>query len=563
MSLDSEYGCLVAAALLSGLERLSSCLDRKQPSRDDAHSATPPSFNLPYEGLDRLGLPSRLFRTLIEADSSAPTCSESMEPVKSDSTGRLLQILGTARWVVRTTSSGDRPHSSEGSSTDPRPSRPVVLKSLFSIVDLGAPKDGGSGYDRPAGEWVYEPSDLSSGSIFPREISGAQDISIAGLLAAFRSDFEALVQQSPDLSAFLTTLLAVMEKHLWCIPWADVEADADVGGAISLYDQSRMVAAIASALYRKREEEGCLDRTHDGVKDSLLLVGGDISGIQSHIYDIASVGVKGVARRLRARSFRISVLLDIFVQRILDDLHLTRASIVMSTGGRFLVLAQDTNGARDKLDAIRRDVSQWLLREFQGELALGMGWISVRPVELAGFSAPTSLSRLSVAIQREKRRLFSQTLMRPDRSISDFVANETYEYGVCISCRKGEVAESSGDARLCRWCVIDEEVGRRLPRARYIAVMRGSSGENALPGFSVFDDDSYHVMPIADSSELRSRPSLLLSLHTTEIEFSVPFVFRFAANYVPVDTASESADDQSVRCAAWAKDSFIQPAANH
>ena len=139
------------------------------------------------------------------------------------------------------------------------------------------------------------------------------------------------------------------------------------------------------------------------------------------------------------------------MQRILDDLHLTRASIVMSTGGRFLVLAQDTNGARDKLDAIRRDVSQWLLREFQGELALGMGWISVRPVELAGFSAPTSLSRLSVAIQREKRRLFSQTLMRPDRSISDFVANETYDM-VCISCRKGEVAESSGDASLSMVC---------------------------------------------------------------------------------------------------------------
>ena len=40
-------------------------------------------------------------------------------------------------------------------------------------------------YDRPAGEWVYEPSDLSSGSIFPREISGAQDISIAGCLPHF------------------------------------------------------------------------------------------------------------------------------------------------------------------------------------------------------------------------------------------------------------------------------------------------------------------------------------------------------------------------------------------
>ena len=58
--------------------------------------------------------------------------------------------------------------------------------------------------------------------------------------------------------------------------WADVEADADVGGAISLCDQCGWW--LRSHLpYIVSVKEGCLDRTHDGVKDSLLLVGGDIS----------------------------------------------------------------------------------------------------------------------------------------------------------------------------------------------------------------------------------------------------------------------------------------------
>jgi CRISPR-associated protein Csm1 len=205
-----------------------------------------------------------------------------------------------------------------------------------------------------------------------------------------------------------------------------------------------------------KEEESALNSTN------FLLIGGDISGIQKFIYTISSPeeARKGMARRLRGRSFYLNLLNDAIATYILSKLNLPLTNLLWCGGGHFTILAPCNEEVIQTLGEIKRDINTRLLSAFDGGLALALDWIGASYNDLSDFGALKE--RLSNETNRSKRQKFITNL-----------STELFKPGD-IGYRACAVCGMESDDRLCEECKRHEEIGRKIARARYILKVEGS-----------------------------------------------------------------------------------------
>jgi CRISPR-associated protein Csm1 len=136
-------------------------------------------------------------------------------------------------------------------------------------------------------------------------------------------------------------------KNFWAVP-SYTQGAADV----SLADHSLTTAAIATALYRAKQEK-------------LLLLSVDFSGIQKFIFQEYKETKKWAAKILRARSFLISLALEGVINRIIDECKVNRSAVIMNAGGKAYLLLPPNEEA---INEVKREVKNALLKNFRGEL---------------------------------------------------------------------------------------------------------------------------------------------------------------------------------------------------
>lgn len=187
-----------------------------------------------------------------------------------------------------------------------------------------------------------------------------------------------------DLNVYLTSFVYLLHKYFWCLS-ATTSNKQYLG--FSLYEQCRISAALAACFY-ELEKVGESNKTED-----LLIIEGDISGIQKFIYNPAFNGQElqdGIARRLRGRSFYLNLLLKTLTDYLIGELKLYNFNALWATGGHFLIIAPNTQKAKDQLKNARENIQKWMWKEFRGALGLIMADVEVASSELKDFSAVRS-----------------------------------------------------------------------------------------------------------------------------------------------------------------------------
>src|SRR5262249_25932481 len=131
-----------------------------------------------------------------------------------------------------------------------------------------------------------------------------------------------------ELDSYFETLYYLLQKYAWAVPAAS-------GGDLSFFDQARTAAAIAAALWRAGTAETELDAllAGDGEAcraDRLMLVGGDITGVQAFLYTVTA---RGAARGLRGRSFYLQLVGEAIARWVLRELELPVTNLLYVGGG--------------------------------------------------------------------------------------------------------------------------------------------------------------------------------------------------------------------------------------
>jgi len=196
-----------------------------------------------------------------------------------------------------------------------------------------------------------------------------------------------------------------------------------------------------------------------------MIVIGDISGIQRYVFDVPEFG-GGQARRLRARSFLVQALSEFAALRILRDFGWPIGpSHCLFVGAGKLILRGTGNLSR--VPVLADELNYQLLTVSSGELRLSIG-------VAAGGSEVDEYHAAQADLNRMKTSPFrTSTGWHPERLV--LAALDT----PCVLCRRGKGAidekdPNTGVIRLvCDRCATNFYLGRRLPRARAMAVQDG------------------------------------------------------------------------------------------
>lgn len=261
------------------------------------------------------------------------------------------------------------------------------------------------------------------------------------------------------------TLYAIYTQN---IPSASYQTIPDV----SLYDHSKSTAALATALWRYHYETET--QTLESLKDEnckkILLIQGDVSGIQSFIFGAGGSTRKNAYKLLRGRSFMVSLFSECVALKILLELELPATSQIMNAAGKFIIVAPDTKNTREKIELTKKETNKWFLEHFYGEISIGISTISASQKDFKENNFPKLQNEIFASLNLAKLQKFNLCEQN-----SGIVENYAYDNnkGICCFCGKKpaemSVPNSENDYS-CSFCTDIITLGNNLVQKNLIAV---------------------------------------------------------------------------------------------
>ncbi len=345
-----------------------------------------------------------------------------------------------------------------------------------------------------------------------------------GFINAFKID-----KSFNSLEHKLSYVYHVMYKYTWCIPASiyDRENYHSHYPDISLFDHSRVVAALATSLYTN-ENINILkhfkdqERTEYANKLRIVIFEGDISGIQRFIYDISNV--KGVAKRLRGRSIFLSFLPELIGRSILKKLGYPWTNLLYAGGGKFQAVIGYENGIINKLNGISTHIDKSLAESFGGKLGFVIYSKEICISQLEDY--PTVVKNLLNIGNETKKKKFLSVLIN-----SDDILNKEIDGSVklCPSCRWEFVKEEMEN---CSLCESFKELGDYAVKSKYLIFSPKLLKDIDTKG--VYINNIGGIYLAKDIKDYREFGDLFILNRPEELEKGRLITgFRFMANVVP------------------------------
>ena len=382
----------------------------------------------------------------------------------------------------------------------------------------------------PIYRYELKPLESTCEACYPKtkeNISPAEGMSIVTeyqkLWHDFLKDFQFC--RRPNMNAFLISLYSVLEKFTWCIPDSITDRSD-----ISLFDHLKTTAGLASVLYlyhADKIEEADL-ALNSPSKKTILLVG-NLSGIQNYIFNINNVGVGGTAKRLRSRSFKLSVLSDIAAHKLLHAFGLSYVNCILSSGGKFYLMLPNVSNAGMIIEKCRKEFDDWCIANTNAEISVNLAYEAFTCNEIMDFNH--ALQKVNDMLRINKLRPFSSVLAEAGKWKSEsfifnhfrFKDNET----LCKSCGRLPGTKHAEQTVLCRNCADDIQLGRELVASKGIEFFPDGRGD-----YRVFDC-SFSMLNAEKSTESGAYLSRIFNDWNMP-ESQAPISGKYDAHYVPV-----------------------------
>lgn len=344
--------------------------------------------------------------------------------------------------------------------------RQIQLANVFSRV-----RDPARGDDDPSfPPMSYYPLAALGEWIAPLTESGANNKDAYRLLwDGFLHEFDILKQKSCHYNVDAIALL--LEKYTSFIPSITLKVYGGDDAAtyrkhpdISLFDHLKITAATASCLYdyyaarypSKFNETVLKDEITNWEISSgpnsapLLLVGGDISGVQSFIYTISS---KGALKSLKGRSFYLELLIEHTADMLLEGLDQTRCNIIFTGGGHFYILAPNTEAALKTIEHVRSRINDYLFRSFNASIQMHIRFVPFAKHNFGDASGPWR--ELGREMENSKQHKWEHYL--EDLLAEPAMPEESCLTRNCDICGREDqpltaLSDDKSEVLSCQWC---------------------------------------------------------------------------------------------------------------
>lgn len=443
-------------------------------------------------------------------------------------------------------SSTERITSGEANDTSLTP-----LISIFSEVKIGDNKESEEFYV------PFKKIDLNEDSFedLKPKISSEEVMSGWNLMPEYKQLWAEFTNEAKKINHFdFNTTLSLMKKYTSTIPSAVYVSVPD----ISLYDHSKTTAALAVCryLFDRDSDEKLTQTNHQKV---YLAINGDISGIQKFIFKISSPqeAQSGMSKRLRGRSLYLTLLTNAIADNIVAELELTEANILFCGGGRFTILAPNTDIAKEKIKSIKEKVNKEFIKRFNAELYLAIAQCecsgtgkddgSLDDFNLQDFGSV--MDYLANKLTEDKKHKFVDNLDDLFKFEDEIIYDD-----ICSVC--GNLYHKHNDDEfVCPSCKSHESLGQKVANSNYM-IKCFINDEYDLKNLAFYDKNlkiAYEFFEAYDSSNLinfikkmdmyADKFSVIKLNDTNFLEFEsdfdedtlkkVSFGFSFIGNTVP------------------------------
>lgn len=195
------------------------------------------------------------------------------------------------------------------------------------------------------------------------------------------------------------TLLAIYKKYFWCVPALFNDMSLD----ISQYEHARLTAAVAVSLYEEFRHNNIqhTDNSND-LKAHCYLVCGDVTGIQSYIYN---VGHKQAAKALKGRSFFLNQVVDAVARKVLAACGLTNANLIYSSGGKFYALIP-AYCWKEYMPSLIEETEKYFLETYDGDLGFIIGGVPITNSDFEQSKISAKWADVNKELEKSKRQKF-------------------------------------------------------------------------------------------------------------------------------------------------------------
>jgi len=443
-------------------------------------------------------------------------------------------------------------------------SNEAALVALPSRIEL---------FTHSSGEKYYQPKflEIKRGTLFPTDRDKIPRDSYTKLWKNFMEILEKLRENQYESFDFITLYFILKRLSTFvpsATPWEEEEYSRTVPD-VSLFDHSRLTCAIAACLFELSENaisddemseliqilrkygspefEKILSSSSITDKKLFLLVRGDIAGIQRFVYSITKpeVEAKGTAKRLRGRSFYISLLTEVISDWIRNQFDLPITNELFCEGGRFDLLLPYNRLNEDKVKQLKEKIDNWLFKEFYGKLSIQIAGVPVRPKDFFNFHK--IYMEAEDALIKEKQHKFSEFVKK-----AEFYRDTQYFGDICPVCKISSVPEG-----VCSQCELQSFIGSELPKCKFLINRYGAAQSSSEKKSVTFPEFGLEVLFLKDEKEVlqilgkNTQDKLFIySLNSTEFlkpEFlelrqkgvNISMGFKFIANSVPFQEHEE------------------------
>jgi len=354
----------------------------------------------------------------------------------------------------------------------------------------------------------------------------------AELWEAFSKSFDQLKNTSGNIYSFGENLSFLLHRYACTVPSSTLHLPD-----VSLYDHLKSVGIFALCLHDYLVSKNRFDTPLE-IKDDeapVLLVGGDLSGIQNYIYDIISTDA---ARNLKGRSFYLEILVENAVEYLLGQLKLPWSAVVYASGGGFYFLAPNTSETTTGLKNARTKLSELIFAEHQANLSLNIDWQEVRQKQIfnqeineAWRGLTRKIARLNTQKFKEKIKSDFDFFFSPrevgGKQVRDFITGEEFteeeeqdfrnnRFGTRVVLIDGE-AEKPVKLRTSKQI----ELGKKLRRTDYWVSSKSPISQWREFEFRIGDFEVYnYLFPEAKLLEVNNRHPDTLFIRAFEVEKS-------------------------------------------
>jgi CRISPR-associated protein Csm1 len=244
---------------------------------------------------------------------------------------------------------------------------------LVSIFNELATNQNSSGIEKENYGYPLSKNSITE-SIFPIL---AKDINLKEDYRKLWLEFNEEVSKikTTDPKNLIFSLCFLLKKYTWYIPASTMDYPN-----CSLFEHLKSTGAFAhclSSFFAKNPQSYTYEngRRIELVKSAypVLMVCGDISGIQSFIYNISN---KSAMKGLKGRSFYVQLLSETLCDELLEACDASIVNQVYSAGGKFYVLLPNTDEVLQAINEYEKNIQQSLWDEFSGKITVNIGIVA-------------------------------------------------------------------------------------------------------------------------------------------------------------------------------------------